>query len=93
MFGSAAVCIREARLIASPIAVYSDFKSLPMLPTTTSPVFKPMRTPKSRSFSDRSFSRYSVDTGENRERGQHSALRVVFVRNRRAEEGQDCVAH
>ena len=42
--GSATDCRRWERLVVSPIAVYSILRSLPTVPTTTGPVWTPMRT-------------------------------------------------
>lgn len=55
--GAAMVCSRAARFVVSPIAVYSMRRSLPMRPTTTRPVWMPMRTRTSTPEVSRSSSR------------------------------------
>ena len=92
--GSAVCSIRAARFTASPIAVYSSRRSEPTSPTTTGPVLIPTRTSRSRPQRRARARRGSGrDRRDDLEPGQDRALRVVLVRDRRAEEREDRVAH
>ena len=84
--GSADVCRRLVVLTTSPITVGSP--PARMAPTSTSPVLMPMRTRAVIGLLGHFFQR-----GADRDRTAHRSFGVVLVRGRRAELGDDLVAH
>ena len=91
--GSAVCSMRAATFTASPIAVYSRRRSEPTCPTITGPVLMPTRTSRSSPCSRSHLLLVAGDPRDDVEPCPDRALRVVLVRDRRAEEREDRVAH
>ena len=90
---SALDCSRAATLTTSPVAPVSRWLPPPIALITTSPVSIPTRTPKSSTPAARAtVVGVLLDDPLDLQAREHRTLRVVLVRDRRAEQREDAVA-